>query len=143
MWCGNVEHEPYEVLFSNFKGNSHKKGTRCPYCHEFSGEKEISKILSKMNIKYKIQYKFEDCSYKSHLKFDFYLPDYNCCIEYDGIQHFEIVEWFGGLDSFIKTKIRDTVKNEYCKKNNIKLIRIPYWEFDNIENIIVNELNLE
>ena len=77
------------------------------------------------------------------LPFDFYLPDYNTCIEYDGIQHFEVVDYFGGLDGFITTKIRDTIKNEYCKSKNIKLIRIPYWGFDNIENILKKELNIK
>ena len=135
--CDN-EHKPYEVYFRNFLN-----GKRCPCCHESNGEKKISKILSNLNINYIAQYKFNDCFYKDKLRFDFYLPDYNICIEFDGGQHYEIVEWFGGLDNFINTKIRDTIKNEYCKKNNIKLIRKPYWEFDNMENIIMNELNLE
>ena len=68
------------------------------------------------------------------------MPKYNICIEYDGRQHFEIVKKFGGLEGFIDTKIRDTIKNTYCKKNNIKLIRIPYWDFDNIEKILHKEI---
>ncbi len=128
----------YNTTFNNFKN-----GKRCPICNETKGEKEVSRVLDKLNIKYNSQYKFEDCKAKRYLPFDFYLPDYNCCIEFDGEQHFEIVKWFGGLDGFIGTVIRDTIKNEYCKKNNIKLIRIPYQEFNNIERIIVNELNLK
>lgn len=143
VWCGNPSHSSYEVLFGNFKGNNSKNGTRCPHCNESSGEKEVSDILNKYNIEYIPQYKFNDCKFYNVLKFDFYLPEYNCCIEYDGGQHFEMVEWFGGFDGFANTIIRDTIKNEYCKKNNIKLIRIPYWEFDNIEEIIVNKLKLE
>ena len=124
--------------FNNFKN----KDNRCSVCKESKGEKKINRFLNELNIKYIPQYKFDDCKSKRHLPFDFYLPDYNVCIEYDGEQHFEIVEHFGGLDSFIDTKIRDTIKNEYCKKNNIKLIRIPYWEFDNIEEILKHELEL-
>ena len=48
-----------------------------------------------------------------------------------------------GYDEFINQKIRDTIKTVYCKENNIKLIRIPYWEFNNIENILIKELNLK
>lgn len=128
----------YDVKFSKFL-----EGRRCPYCNESKGEKEISKILDKYNIKYEQQYRFKDCRLKYPLPFDFYLLDYNCCIEFDGLQHKYISEYFGGLDKFVSTIISDTVKNEYCKKNNIKLIRIPYSEIDNIEKIIVNELELE
>ena len=55
------------------------------------------------------------------------------------MQHYEIVEWFGGFDGFVDRKIRDTVKDIYCKENNIKLIRIPYWEMNNIEKILDKE----
>ena len=129
----------YKVTFANFKNHNR----RCPYCKESKGEKRIENVLNNYNIRYEIQYKFNDCKFKKHLPFDFYLPDYNICIEFDGEQHYEIVGYFGGFDNFVDTKIRDTIKNEYCKDNNIKLIRIPYWEFDDIENIIVNELNLK
>lgn len=74
--------------------------------------------------------------------FDFYLPKYNCCIEYDGRQHFEIIERFGGLDGFINTKFRDTYKNWYCEKNNIKMIRISYKDYENIEEILNKEFKL-
>ena len=131
-------HNPYEVTYSKFKNQDR----RCPHCKNSKGEKRISEVLDKINVIYEIQYKFDDCKFKYKLPFDFYLPQYNICIEYDGGQHFEIVEYFGGLDGFINTKIRDTIKNDYCKKNNINLIRIPYWEFDNIEKILNRELNL-
>lgn len=113
-----------------------KDGTRCPQCNISKGEYKISKILEKYDIAYEIQYKFKDCRFYKELPFDFYLPKYNMLIEYDGEQHFKIVNWFGGFNGFINTKIRDTIKNIYCKENNIKLIRIPYWEFDNIETIL-------
>ena len=128
----------YETTWNKFQQEK-----RCPICNESKGEREITKILDKLNIKYIKQYRFEDCKFKQCLPFDFYLPKYNCCIEYDGRQHFEIVDYFGGLDGFIDTKIRDTIKNEYCKKNNIKLIRIPHWDYDKIEEILELELELE
>ena len=94
-----------------------------------------------------MQYKFKDCKCSRCLPFDFYLPDYNILVEYDGEQHYYPVS-FGGinddksLDRFIITKIHDTIKTIYAKNNNIKLIRIPYYEFDNIEKILIRELNL-
>ena len=128
----------YDVRFSKFL-----EGIRCPYCNESKGEKEVARVLDKYVINYTRQYRFEDCRLKYPLPFDFYLSDYNCCIEFDGLQHRYISEYFGGFDKFVSTVISDTVKSEYCKKNNIKLIRIPYNEIKNIEKIIVNELELE
>ena len=112
----------------------------CPKCNESKGEKRIGKYLDNRNIKYKPQYRFDNCRSKNELPFDFYIPSLNIAIEYDGMQHFEIIKHFGGLDGFIDTKIRDTVKTIYCKENNIKLIRIPYTEYDNIEKILEKEL---
>jgi len=111
-------------------------GQGCPKCNSSKGEKVIANYLSQHNIKFEEQYKFEDCRFYKTLPFDFYLPNENIAIEYDGKQHYKIVEYFGGLNSFIDTKIRDTIKNKYCKDNNIRLIRIPYWEFNNIEKIL-------
>lgn len=128
----------FESTFDNFKSN----GSRCPKCNRSIGEERVSYYLSKHTIKYAEQYRFDECKFKYTLPFDFYLPDYNILIEYDGIQHFEIIEYFGGLDGFIETKIRDTIKNDYCKKNNIQLLRIPYWEFDRIEEILKEKLKL-
>lgn len=137
--CG--KHGAYEVDFGNFKN-----GFRCPYCNmesiESKGEKEVEKILKKFKIKYNKQHTFEDCKYKKYLPFDFYLPDFNIIIEYDGEYHFEIIEHFGGFNKFIDTKIRDTIKNIYCKDNNIKLIRIPYWNFNDIDKILSKELKV-
>lgn len=103
-------------------------------------KKIIAKYLDNKNIKYERQYKFDDCRSKDKLPFDFYIPSKNIVIEYDGKQHYEIVDYFGGFDDFVGTKIRDTIKTIYCKENNIKLIRIPYWDFDKIEEILEKEL---
>ena len=117
-------------------------GRGCPKCNESEGERNICKILNKYNIEYKREYIYNDCKFYNVLPFDFYLPQYNTLIEYDGKQHFEIIDFFGGYDRFVTQIIRDTIKNIYCKDNNIKLIRIPYYE-DNIEEILVKELNLK
>jgi very-short-patch-repair endonuclease len=78
--------------------------------------------------------------YIKKLKFDFYLPNYNLCIEYDGRQHFEPIDFFGGEKNFEIIKKRDKIKNEYCLNNNIHLIRIPYNEYKNINSILHNEI---
>lgn len=138
IWCGNDDHTYWETRFDSFYYDKH----RCPQCNETKGEKSISDILNKYNIKFKTQYRFDDCRFKQILYFDFYLPQYNCCIEFDGQQHFEIIEWFGGFDGLVEGKIRDTIKNIYCKNNNIKLIRIPYYDLNKIEEILNKELKL-
>ena len=61
-------------------------------------------------------------------------------IEYDGKQHFKPVDIFGGQDGFEETQLHDQIKTQYCKDNNIELIRIPYWEKDNIEEILNHKL---
>ena len=122
----------YEVMVENFKS-----GRRCPYCNESKGEKEIGKILKKYGIDFTPQYKFENCKFYKGLPFDFYLPQYNICIEYDGEFHYKMIM---GFNEFVNGKIRDTIKTIYCKENEIKLIRIPYWDFDNIEEILCKEL---
>ena len=86
------------------------------------------------------EYRFEDCRYKLPLRFDFYIPEHNLCIEYDGIQHFKSFEFFGGEDKLKITQMRDEIKNDYCKKNGINLIRISYNELvGDAENILDDE----
>lgn len=115
-------------------------GTRCRKCsYTYKGEDKIIEILQCLNCNYIHQHKFEDCKDKKCLPFDFYLPDYNLCIEFDGEQHY--VSKFG-VDNFIKTQKHDNIKNEYCKLHNIELLRIPYWEGSSSESIIKNKLNI-
>ena len=111
---------------------SHLDGVGCPTCQESKGERIIRNYLDKNGIKYNSQYVFKECIFKKKLKFDFFLPEKNTCIEYDGRQHFEPVKFYGGIDNFEKQIKRDLIKNEYCIDNNIKLIRISYK--DDIEN---------
>ena len=104
------------------------QGYGCPKCHESKGEKAIGRWLDDNDILYVSQKKFKDCKDKHPLPFDFYLPDYNICVEYDGIQHFEPIEYFGGVKSLKYVQEHDDIKNEYCQNNNIKLLRIAYFE---------------
>lgn len=113
-----------------------KNDTGCSRCLNSKGEKIILNYLNDNIIIFFNQYKFKDCIYKKQLIFDFYLPDYNLCIEYDGIQHFKPFKYFGGETSFNDIKIKDNIKTDYCNINNIKLIRITYKEINNIKNIL-------
>ena len=93
------------------------------------------RVLNMYNISFEKEKTFEGCIYKKQLRFDFYLPDYNTCIEFDGEQHF--TRGFNTTDcEFDELKYRDSIKDEYCYKNDLNIIRIPYWDFDNIEKII-------
>lgn len=104
-----------------------KQGQRCPSCGVRShGEIAIARNLDLLKIDYIEQKKFSGCRYELELPFDFYLPKYNVCIEYDGIQHFKPVSIFGGKEALAITKVRDSVKNNYCIGNSISLYRIPY-----------------
>jgi hypothetical protein len=61
-------------------------------------------------------------------------------IEFDGRQHYEPIEFFGGEEKYISRKKNDQIKTNYCLKNNISLLRIPYWDYDNIETILEEKL---
>lgn len=81
----------------------------------------------------------------AQLRFDIYLPTLNLAIEYDGEQHYFPIDWGGkgeswALEQLEKTKQYDHFKNKYCQDNNINLLRIPYWEKENIKSIITNKI---
>ncbi len=127
-----LEHGSYEQI-----PNSHLSGAGCPFCKESKGETKIRVFLEKHLIEFKPQMRFENCKLERPLPFDFYLPQYNLCIEYDGIHHFKSVEKFGGKIGFKLRKETDLIKSEYCsKKENPNLIRISYKQFSKIETIL-------
>lgn len=91
-----------------------------------SGESLVAAILDELNIIYEEQKTFPDLKYISLLRLDFYIEhnDKKYVIEFDGEQHYRPVDFFGGKDAFELTQLRDAIKNEYCIKNNITMIRI-------------------
>lgn len=108
---------------------NHLRGCGCPKCDNYSeGEKIIEKILKNKNIVFITQKKFEDCKFYKKLPFDFYLPDKNICIEFDGEQHFNKFRFEKNNDKLNIRKKRDSIKNIYCQEKNIKLYRIKYNE---------------
>ena len=124
--------------------NNHLRGQGCPKCKTSKGELKIEEWLQNKNIKYIHQKRFYDCRNKQPLPFDFYLPDHNMCIEFDGEQHFKPYRYKTSSDKFIKklekTQLHDKIKNIYCLTNNIKLIRIPYTKQNMIEEILEEQL---
>lgn len=133
------EHICY-ISFDNFK----RGGCRCPICNESKGEQKIREILQNKKVSFVSQQSFYDLKGLGGdlLRFDFAIfEDENktklkCLIEYDGIFHYE--KQYDD-DGFETIQEHDKRKNEYCKNNNIRLIRIPYWDFDNIEEILNNK----
>lgn len=131
--CNNV----WNVTPTNFL----YKNRRCPYCKSSRGEDKISEFLSKWQVVFKREHTFDECVYINKLRFDFYLPKYNAAIEFQGRQHYEPNDYMGGQKDFELRQIRDNIKREYCKENNICLLEIRYNEIDNIEEILTDFLD--
>lgn len=129
----------YTVTPDNFL----HKGTRCPLCKVSKGEEEIKNFLIKHNLPFEIEYSFDDLKYNDFLRFDFAVfcdedkKKIYTLIEYDGEFHYHPI--LGDKHLEIQRK-RDELKNEYCLIKNLKLIRIPYWNFGKIEEILSKEL---
>jgi very-short-patch-repair endonuclease len=135
----NIYCSRHGVFKQSVKNHIYNKNG-CPICRESRGEKGIRAFLIRNKINFNTQYKFENCRYVRRLIFDFYLPYHNICIEYDGEHHYGIGIY---SENFNSIKVRDNIKTNFCDKNNIKLIRIPYWDINNVEEILKKEIILE
>ena len=128
--CGTIKN----IRLQHLRGQSHSRTISCGCSQVSSGELKISQILNENNIKYISQYQITDLS--KFMSFDFAILDDNGnvikLIEYDGEQHFKPIEKWGGEEKFLIQKERDERKNQYCKENNLNLLRIPYYDFDKI-----------
>ena len=124
--CGN------QIVVTTSSLNSNNTRS-CGCAHESEGEKIIKQILETSNINFETEKKIPNLlSNKNYpLRFDFYLPDLNCFIEFDGEQHYLPINNRYSLNNCIE---RDKIKNQYCIENNIKLYRIPYSEKNNMLN---------
>ena len=122
------------------------RGAPCPKCKGSAGERAVATYLDDNDIEYIREYSFDDCRDKMPLRFDFYLPEKNAVIEFDGIQHFmpvsfvhtddreSVAEQFRGLQK------RDENKNKYCLRKGVHMLRIRYDE-KNIAGVIEDFLN--
>ena len=143
--CGLCNQNTFTTSFTNYKNGVN----RCEICRKKMSryELEIRNILDKYNIKYKPEKTFKDCRDKGLLPFDFYLYDYNTCIEFDGEQHYnmnyDITMKSPNPELAFETRQKhDRMKTEYCNNNGIGLIRIPYWKKNHIEEIITEKLGI-
>lgn len=151
------EYDKYVTLKHNKCGyeykilsNSFVVGNRCPRCKSSKGEKQIEKHMLSNKMCFSPQYRIKGCKNKRELPFDFAVFEdkdktkLKCLIEYDGEFHYKPVLFNGNENKankrFETTQRHDEIKNKYCKDNDILLIRIPYWEFNNVEQIINKEL---
>lgn len=127
--CGTkFDTTPYSFI------HKHKK-IYCPICFykKSKGEVEIAKYLEVNRIDYQKEFVFPTLK---NSRFDFFIPSENMVIEYDGIQHYEPISHFGGEEGYNQTLQRDATKNQYCLDNEITLIRLPYTQLDNINEIL-------
>ena len=124
-------------------GHSLRDGnTKSCGCLKSWPEIEIANILDRFGISYQQQKTFVGCRDIGSLKFDFYLCDYNIALEFDGAQHYQTVPLWDSHGSLEDRQRRDAIKTKYCEENDIILLRIPYWEKDNIESILSDWLFL-
>lgn len=124
------KHGEFEQLPSN-----HKSGNRCPLCTISKGEEKILEWLLENNIEFTPQHRFLDCRDKRPLPFDFYLPKYNICIEYNGRQHFEVIQQWGGDLGLVDRQKKDKIKIDYCRDKKINIISIKHDEDDILKKI--------
>lgn len=114
--------------------NSLLRGSGCPICSESKGEKTVRNWFEKHNINYKRQHRFAELGQYSY---DFYIPDFNLLIEYNGEQHYKKCPYFHRKPNSFECQLkRDELKKDYAEKNGYKLLVIPYTEFNNIESIL-------
>lgn len=132
-------------IFTEFK---RLNGLYCSDCRKSksTGEKIICDYLKKNNIKYIDEKTFENCKYIKDLRFDFYIPEKKLLIEFDGNHHFYYKKTFSDNDKKIKYDTiykKDMIKNLFCYKNNIKLIRISYQHLKKLDEILNEYINTD
>lgn len=122
---------------------NHIKGAGCPHCAKSTGEDAIYEWLTENNINHIRQYKVIPTQVlfgRNLFKIDFYLPDHNTFIEFNGRQHYERISLWDTEEQFAEQQDRDRRLREYCKQHDITLIEIPYTEIDNIDKILKSRI---
>ena len=122
------------------------RGKGCAKCtiRQSSYMDLTEEILNKYHIKFEKEKRFKDCKDIRCLPFDYYLEDYNLCIEVDGQFHYLSVgsSFTTKYMNLPEVQRRDKIKTDYCKNNNIGLLRLPYYEKDNFETMIIDTLHI-
>ncbi len=120
--------------------NSFKNGTRCPRCRDSKGEQAIRRYLTEHGFMFEQQWQIKIPGRPAPLRADFYLEQEHLVIEFDGIQHYEPVEFFGGEDGLKSNQERDALKDKWCAEHGITVWRIRYDEFDNLTTLLSERL---
>lgn len=135
-----IRHNKCSNIYNALPGNFIHQNKRCPKCISSKGEEKVEKVLVDAKVPHEREKRFSDCVYKRPLPFDFYgeYKGVSFCIEYDGEFHYH--KKFRTEEEFEKQKVRDRIKDDYCKVNNIPLLRIPYFYKGNIKDIVLDFL---
>lgn len=157
-----IEYDYTKVVFNNLfekviigcpvhgwftqEAKSHMDGQDCPPCSSRSkGENIIKYILDKNDVPYKSQWSIKNenmfCG-NNKIVVDFYIPRKNVIIEFNGVQHYRPISYFGGEENFVHQQERDFALRQYCKEHKIRLIEISYKEFKKIEEILKDKLKI-
>lgn len=113
--------------------NSHRIES-CGCVKESKGIRLIKKLLDENNVLYTTEKTFENCRFEDTnqlARFDFYI-DNKFLLEFDGVQHFKEADLNYFKDNLQKRQEHDNFKNQWCRKNNIPLKRIPYTDLNKI-----------
>ena len=116
------------------------RGSGCPICNESKGEIAVAEWLTENNHTFQREVQLPYCEYKRGLYFDFALTDKKVLIEFDGEYHYS-ESTHRDPKRFSLQQKRDKIKDEYCREHNYHLIRIPYWDMDRIDEILMQELS--
>lgn len=131
--CGNYFEVP-----SNLIGKTWSCG-----CLQSKGEAKLKSIFQENNITYISQKQYPTCTYNGNkLRFDFYLPQYDVLIEYDGSLHFQYQQTersWNNSEKLQETQVRDKAKDEWCQQNQVHLIRISYMNFNTMDINFINK----
>lgn len=101
-------------------------GANCPLLNSSQMERLTYNLLNQIGVHFKAEKKFLKCKEQKQLPFDIYLTQQNKIIELDGIQHFQPINAWGGKENLLLIRKHDEIKDNFCKENNILLLRIPY-----------------
>ena len=121
--CDNKEHGYFLQV-----PRDHKRGSGCLRCNESRGERSIFNWLQDNGIEFIPQHTFPGLKDRALLRCDFYLPNENIVIEYNGRQHYRAIEVFGGESALKSTRRRDSIKQRFCEQNAIQFEVIRYDE---------------
>lgn len=118
-----------------------RRGAGCNLCNSSTGENLVSAYLDKVGIKYEREYCVNNFGDKNRYRYDFYLPALNIVIEFHGRQHYEAIDYFGGVEGFKRAQKRDAYKEQLLKKLNIPLLIIKYDKINVLQTVIAQFIN--